>query len=106
MATHGGKRIGAGKPKGYKASHTLTTQETRKNIIKMISERTEELMAAKLALALGHIKATTNESGDIKQIYTVSPDGNAIQYLLNQVIGKPTETIQVKDEARLLLVDF
>jgi len=98
MATHGGKRIGAGKPKGYKASHTLTTQETRKKIVEMISERTGELMSAKLALALGHTKAITNQSGDITQVYTVSPDGNAIQYLLNQVIGKPKETIQVVDD--------
>ena len=106
MATRGGKRIGAGKPKGHKASHTIETQETRKKIVQMISERTEELMSAKLALALGYTKAITNEAGDIRQVYTVSPDGNAIQYLLNQVIGKPRETIQtLKDEVRLL-VDF
>ena len=106
MATRGGKRIGAGKPKGYKASHTLETQETRKKIVEIISERTEELMAAKFALALGHTKAITNEAGEVRQVYTVSPDGNAIQYLLNQVIGKPTQTIQSLSDNMRLMVDI
>lgn len=106
MATQGGKRIGAGKPKGYKASHTLEAQETRKKIVEMISERTEELMSAKFALALGYTKAITNEDGKVTQVYTVSPDGNAIQYLLNQVIGKPKETIQTLNEEFRLMVDI
>ena len=102
----GGKREGAGKPKGHKASHTLEAQETRKKIVQMISERTEELMAAKFALALGHKKAFKNQSGDIVEAYTVSPDGSAIEYLLNQVIGKPKETVLMDKGLPTLLLDF
>ena len=127
--TNGGKRPGAGRPKGHKASHTIEADKAREFVIGQVVERLQPIMQSKFALALGHdvmmvrelekdkkgeyhrtgkwIQVTDptevaellngSESGDeYYQIWTKSPDGNSLQYLLNQTIGKPKETMEMK----------
>jgi hypothetical protein len=36
----------------------------------------------------------SQEGNEYYQIWTKSPDGNSLQYLLNQTIGKPKETVE------------
>ena len=96
MASLGGKREGAGRKIGSKASHTLEAEKAREFVVNKVVENLEPLMEAKLDLALGHKKETPDG-----KVYTTSPDGNAIQYLLNQGIGKPTETLKVEEDVTL-----
>lgn len=42
----GGARVGAGKPKGYKAPHTLEASIQRQKLIEMYSQNAEEIHAA------------------------------------------------------------
>lgn len=126
---NGGKRPGAGRKKGHKASHTIEAEKAREFVIGQVVERLQPIMQSKFALALGHdvmmarelekdkktgayhrtgkwvqvtdplqIKELLNgsQSGDeYYQIWTKSPDGNSLQYLLNQTIGKPKETVEI-----------
>ena len=48
----GGKRENAGKPKGYKAPHTLETQEARKKAIAMVDAKLSEIFAPQIAKAM------------------------------------------------------
>ena len=85
-----------------KAPHTLEREEMRRTIVERIAERLEPLLDAKFDLALGHYRIGSVKNGTIR-IYRVSPDGNAIQYLFNQAIGKPTETIKVDEDVTIIL---
>lgn len=105
MAKHGGYRPGAGKKVGTKASHTVDAIEMRKKVIATVEKNLTPLMEAKLDLALGNYEAFQNDDGEVVRAYKKAPDGNAIQYLLNQGIGKPRETIEVQSEVTLK-VDF
>jgi hypothetical protein len=86
MAQQGGKRQGAGRKK---AAHTIETEAMRAFVVETVQKNLKPLLAAKLDLALG-VKVQDND-GEL--FYTRAPDGNAIQYLLNQSIGKPKESI-------------
>lgn len=98
MARAGNNHKG-GRPKGSVGTHTLEASKLREFIIEKVGQNAEPLLQAKMALALGHKVMTTNGS----VVYTKSPDGNAIQYLLNQVVGKPRDTIELHDDVRLLI---
>ena len=81
---NGGKREGAGKPKGYKAPHTIATQEARKYVVERIVAELEPIMDKHIELA---------KSGD----------ATSLKYLTDQLIGKAKETIDVESTTRLLL---
>lgn len=87
----GGLRPNAGRKK---ANHTIAAEAARKTVIEAVVAQLMPLLEAKFALALGHLKEGTDALGNTR-IYTISPDGNAIQYLLNQAIGKPTENLEL-----------
>lgn len=104
MAKHGGYRPGAGKKVGTKASHTVDAIEMRKKVIATVEKNLAPLMEAKLDLALGHYEEKADADGTVR-VYKKAPDGNAIQYLLNQGIGKPKENAGEPMDVRLQ-VDF
>ena len=89
MAGNGGKRPGAGRKKGCVAAHTLEASKMREYLIERVRQEMDALLEAKFALAKGHYFL-----GDDGKVYTKSPDSNSIQYLLNQSIGKPKETVE------------
>jgi hypothetical protein len=74
----GGKRAGAGKPKGYKAPHTLEASVAKARMVERISARTDELIDKLFEKAL-------SENGD-----TV-----AIKELLDRGYGKPQQSTDV-----------
>jgi hypothetical protein len=86
----GGARKGAGRKK---AQHTIETEAMRAFIVSKVKENLEPLLTAQLDLALGHLVQETDDEGG-ERVYSKSPDGKAIEYLLNQSIGKPTEFIE------------
>ena len=71
-----GNKLGGRK----KARKTLEAEKLREFVIDKIRERAEDLVEAKMALALGHYKAVTNSKGEVVDAYLVEPDGNAIPY--------------------------
>ena len=78
MAQNGGKREGAGKPKGYRAPHTLEAQESRKRLITRVTARADELIDKLFEKAL-------EDKGD-----TI-----AIKELLDRAYGKPQQSMEV-----------
>ena len=95
MAGTGGARPGAGRKKGTNA---IEAEKLREFLIEKVREKANELAAAKMDLALGH-RFQDSEG----HVYTKSPDGAAIQYLLNQAIGKPKETVEHQGDVLLKL---
>jgi len=59
-------------------------------IVKKVAEHLTPLLEAQLDLALG-VRVQDYDGG---KVYNRVPDGNAIQYLLNQSIGKPKESVE------------
>jgi hypothetical protein len=95
---NGGKRPGAGRKK---AAHTIETEAMRAFIVNKVRENLEPLLSAKLDLALGVLIDESHGQGE-PRVYREAPDGNAIQYLLNQSIGKPTEHVDVTTKGKAL----
>lgn len=62
-----------------------------------IANKRKKLIEAQLDVAIGY--SYVNEDG--KKIYTKPPNASTGEYLLNQLIGKPKESIEVKEEIRL-----
>lgn len=81
---HGGKRDGAGRPKGTKANHTVEAESARAYVIKRITEELEPIVTKHIELA---------KAGDRQ----------GLEYLINQGIGKPRETMEVTVDATLKL---
>lgn len=85
-----GNRLG-GRKKGAAA---ITADRLREFIVQKVAEHAKPLMDAKLDLALGHKQLVKTKTG-AELVYSVPPDGNAIQYLMNQGAGKPRETVDL-----------
>lgn len=84
-AMHGGKRRNAGRrPKGVKHESVIAAAEGR------ISDRLPELIDNLFALADGVQVQTERENGST-YVYTTPPDLRANIYLIDRVMGKPTE---------------
>jgi len=83
---------GQGRPK---ARHTILAEKMREAVVDAVNEKLPELLDAKFDLALGHY-----ETKDQKKVYKTAPDANSIQYLLNQVIGKALEKVEMDNPAQ------
>lgn len=112
----GGKRPGAGKPKGYKAPKTLEKLEAREFLRKYITAKLQPLADAQIDNALGirHLmmrdpatgkfERVTGEPAQIDEalksdnafwIYTKDPSVQAFTDLLNRALDKPAEQVKV-----------
>ena len=89
---NGGKRPGAGRPKGSKARSTIMREEAKQILIGRVLDKWENLLDAKLDLALGYY----TWSSDGKRTYITRPDSGAISDLIEYVIGKPLQPIEGK----------
>lgn len=69
----------------------------RDYVVATIAQKKKKLIEAQLDVAIGYSYIT--ESG--KKIYTKPPNASTGEYLLNQLIGKPKESVDVKTEIRL-----
>ena len=66
-------------------------------VVTAIAAKKRKLIEAQLDVAIGY--NYVDEKG--KKIYTKQPNASTGEYLLNQLIGKPKESIEVKEEIRL-----
>lgn len=76
MAQKGGKRPGAGKPKGYKAPHTLQAAKFREELIKEVIKEKKPIIKALIVEC---------KKGNIK----------AIQETFDRVFGKSPESVEM-----------
>lgn len=83
--TNGGKRPGAGKPKGYKAPHTLEAQTQRAKAIALVEENLE-------AIFLPQIKKA------------IKGDTAAFNAVLDRSWGKPSQAITGADGGALKIM--
>lgn len=89
MAGKGGARPGAGrKPKGIKSLTPIALAEGR------IVDRLPQLIDNLFALADGVTVQEETPQGGTK-IYSRAPDRQANEYLVNRIMGKPTERKEV-----------
>lgn len=96
-----GNKWSTGRPK---AQHTVSAEKAREVLVKAVVKKMRDLIEAKFDLALGH-KILKHKFGK-EIIYSVSPDGVSIEYLFNQVVGKPKESVMHSGEIRTLIVDI
>lgn len=94
---NGGRRPGAGRPKGAKNKKTrlqrVAESEAKGILINSILENWNELIATKMDLALGNYKYT---DADGKRVFEGKPDNRAIDDLLVFVVGKPDQLLKLE----------
>lgn len=89
----GGIRKGSGRPK---ATHTIQSENMRKFVIDEISKKMSPILQAQIDAAIGiSVSVKDKVTGKIVKTYLKAPDTTVGQYLLNQVIGKPKETLDL-----------
>ena len=86
--THGGKRENAGRKMGYRA---IQAERAREFLIKRIADELEPIVTAQIEAAKGIYYLDENDN----TIYTKKPDLKAGEFLLNQSVGKPKESIEM-----------
>ena len=97
---HGGKRKGAGKPKGVKASHTIEASVARAKLIQDIHNDMDVFYAAWKDRALGHYEEREIIPGSgIVRVYKKAPDGNAIRDIMDRAMGRPVQPVDAKIDA-------
>lgn len=92
-----------GRPKGSLSEATRRKQLMRQILEKKVEEEIEPLLAAKFDLAKGHFMYITKvdpKTGKeiVEKVYKRSPDGKSLEYLIDQVIGKPTQPFEDKTD--------
>lgn len=65
--------------------------ETREEVVREIERSKKKIIRAQIDIATGYSYET-----DTGRIYTKVPNGSTGEYLLNQLIGKPKESIDIK----------
>jgi hypothetical protein len=89
MGQNGGARPGAGrKPKADKHAGVITRAEKR------IADKLPTLIDKMMELAHGVTVQEVDKEGGLI-VYTKAPDRQAAEYLINRIMGKPTERKEV-----------
>lgn len=83
----GGKREGAGRPKGFKA---LAAEQARAHMAKRIADELDPILDAQIESAKGLHYETKD-----KKVFTREPDVAAGKYLVDQLVGKAKESVDV-----------
>lgn len=85
--TNGGKRKGAGRPKGALANHTLVAQEMRKRLIEAAAVHWDDIIKG-LIFAAKH-----------QDVY-------AIRELFDRIFGKATQPLEHSGDIKVEIVNF
>lgn len=95
MGKRGGRRKGAGRKKGGKNRSTILKDDIKSHAIEMIKCHVEDLIDAKLELALGDYYIENIDQVGAVKVYKAKPSGNDINDLLAYAIGKPAQKIDI-----------
>ena len=90
---NGGARLGAGRKK-----QVVKFASENELACAKISEKLPQLLDSMLTLCQTHTEIGYTKDGTPYEM-TVKPDRQAIEYLLNRLLGKPTETMRGGIEA-------
>jgi hypothetical protein len=126
---HGGKRAGAGKPKGHKAKSTIAKEVAREALRQIVLQRMESLLSAQIAHAEGlkylvarhkttgkfaklteelmtAIAAGQNPEYEAIEVWSKDPSVQAFTDLMNRAIDKPADHVEMsgKDGGPLEIV--
>ncbi|MGB8274117.1 MAG: hypothetical protein WCF16_02480 [Alphaproteobacteria bacterium] len=115
--THGGKRAGAGKPKGSKWKSTLEKEAAYRLYREVVLQQMAPLVRTQVESAVGtcskvavaeltdrglRLRRVTSEEelntladGGSYRVFLTDPDLPMSRYLTDQVVGKPTENVTV-----------
>ncbi len=88
----GGKRPGAGRP-AKKDKHARPIAKAEKRI----ADRLPELIDRMFELASGVMVEEMDAEGGVN-VYSKVPDRQAAEYLINRIMGKPTERKELSGE--------
>jgi hypothetical protein len=103
MGKRGGKRPGAGRKFGSRGLPYQLQDNAKAHAIEMIKCHIEDLIDAKLELALGdYYMEKLDQVGQIK-VYKAKPSGADISDLLAYAIGKPDQKIEIDGRVDLML---
>lgn len=95
MSTHGGSRKGSGrKPRAERFRTAIQRAEKR------IADRLPELVDSLFDLANGVVVEETQWDGSEK-VYKRAPDFKSASYLIDRVIGKPTQSVEVEGDVNV-----
>jgi hypothetical protein len=91
----GGKRAGSGRPKGGDLKKNI--ENARQQVVRRINKHKDEILKAQIegAKGLHYLDAEKNI------VFTKKPDLSTGEYLLNQLIGKPKESMEIVGEMSL-----
>jgi hypothetical protein len=117
----GGKRAGAGKPKGYRAPHTLDKIAARELVRQKVTAALEPMLRSQIAhaIGIGHLYTrdkngkftkiesqalvdellTTGTENKDYWIFTKDPSVQSFTDLLNRALDKPTDVVEMKHSA-------
>ena len=99
--TRGGKRPGAGRKKGLAS---IKAEEARSYTVKRIAEELEPILSAQIELAKGAYYEEIDGTEGVRRVYKSLPDSRVAAFLINQLIGRPKETAEIKVEGAFSLV--
>lgn len=93
---HGGARKNAGKKKGTLWKTTELKLKMRQRLIERAYDKADQYFEAMDALALGHWRVIDNPvTGNPMRVYKKGPNGEALAYLLDQVIDKAVQHVDL-----------
>lgn len=94
----GGKRPGAGRKKG---TSSIIADRARQAAMEIIEKELKPILLASIALAKGVFV-----EGEDGEVYQTKPDVNAIKHLIDQIIGKPKESVDMNIGGEIKLSDL
>lgn len=101
---HGGLRPGAGRKRGP-VREILDSASAQAD--KMIAEHLPQAIKNMIVLANGvTVQEELTGDGVTPIVYTRPPDRQANEYLINRVMGKPTEKIQADVNSRVEIAEI
>ena len=82
-------------------------EEFRGSAMTKIQENWDDLLDAQIRLAKGifYVEKKKNKDGEFvdERIYELKPDKEAGQYLMNQGMGKPKESMNIEGKVNLIV---
>ena len=104
----GGKREGAGRKRGGKNPNTIAQDKADAYYRQAVRKEFSSLLKSQLELSKGVYVTKSVTIGDTVvdvKVYKEKPDRGTIEYLINRVLGKPSEQVKLEVEVDITM-DF
>ena len=99
----GGARPGSGRKKGSKTLATIEASKAREYVINRVVAELEPILDAQIEVAQGIWIEECDKDGRRIRVYKKAPDHNVGRYLMDQTIGRATETVKMTEDITLKL---